>query len=355
MIGHTGEIWALALTPDSRTILSGAMDRSARLWAIDGDRQANELRIQRDYPIGITSDGTQLLALDADSQLFVWNLNDRTSNLVGRIADAWESLAAGSTRGGHFTSVSAHADLFAFGMKNGTVRVWDFRARQFRKDVLVEPEVPVEFVAFHPITNEILATATQTGSVKLWNVRTRQLLHTLPAPLGSISALCLSPTDDIMGICSVQRSLKGSTLKFQVRRLGVTQELFSFDGNYGAAQFSPNGKYLAAASDKGRVVLYEVQTGRVAAQLNGYYAGVDSLCFSPDGRTLASASNDETVKLWHVQTGTEMMTINSSGQLKVMFSPSDERASLVISGLYSFEPVQIVHVSSLRAIDVERH
>src|SRR5262249_27910085 len=147
-----------------------------------------------------------------------------------------------------------------------------------------------------------LAIGGRNGLVQIWNLRTRKLMETLPGPREKVMSLCLSPTDDLIGIG------KG---RFQVFSLGPAQELFSQEGECITAQFSPDGKYVASAIMGEVVLLWEVKTGKVLSRLKGHFASTDSLSFSPDGKTLATGNNDFTVKLWHVQSGTEMMTFNA--------------------------------------------
>ena len=44
--GHRGEVWGLAVSPDGRTLYSGAYDGQAILWDLSGDR-----RLLRYFPV----------------------------------------------------------------------------------------------------------------------------------------------------------------------------------------------------------------------------------------------------------------------------------------------------------------
>jgi WD40 repeat protein/transcriptional regulator with XRE-family HTH domain len=68
------------------------------------------------------------------------------------------------------------------------------------------------------------------------------------------------------------------------------------------AEFSPNGKLLAAAGPGPAVTLWEMSGSR-ATRLHGPIAGKGdalAIAFSPDSATLAVASRDGTVRLWDV-------------------------------------------------------
>ena len=64
--------------------------------------------------------------------------------------------------------------------------------------------------------------------------------------------------------------------------------------------FSPDSLTLASGNTSGTVEVWEVSTGQRLYTLDRLAAPARSLAFSPDGRTLASAHMDKTIRLWNM-------------------------------------------------------
>lgn len=110
------------------------------------------------------------------------------------------------------------------------------------------------------------------------------------------------------------------------------KELLSIKADKDAVRcvaFSPDGKTLAAATDRARdkvVKLWDVTMGQERAPLRGHTDLIHSLAYSPDGTMLATASMDKTVKLWDATSGKELATLlgHTSAVKCVAFSPNSK-------------------------------
>ncbi|MEU6507829.1 caspase family protein [Streptomyces sp. NPDC046942] len=163
--------------------------------------------------------------------------------------------------------------------------------------------------AFAP-SGRTLATASQDGTVILWDTSAPQhaqmLGQPLPGPSYGVFTVAFSPDGRTLAAGGTDRA--GNTVQMwdvsspgKPRRLG---EPLTGPGDVHTMRFAPDGRTLAAGAADGKVWLWDISdpghAHSLGQLLTAPYADVSSMAFRPDGHVLATANTNGTTVLWDV-------------------------------------------------------
>jgi WD40 repeat protein/tetratricopeptide (TPR) repeat protein len=231
--------------------------------------------------------------------------------------------------------------LIATTSHDKTIKIWH-RTGQLLK-TLIGHQDSVNSVAFSP-DSQLIASTSRDGTIKLWR-RDGTLIKTLTGHRDWVMCVSFSPNGERLASTSRDGTIKlwrrdGTLLKTlnesHEKHAGL-EKLFStallnylgkHDKNkakpirVNAVSFSPDGRFLATASDDYTAKLWTAE-GKLIKTLKGHSNWVMDVSFSPDSELLATASYDNTVKLWNRQ-GELVRTLKgpTDSVAHVRFSPS---------------------------------
>ena len=123
--------------------------------------------------------------------------------------------------------------------------------------VLVLPVGHASYVENARFSMDSKYIVTSSADVKIWNVESGKLIHSLE-----------------------------------------TKAPFVYDANY-----SPDGKYIVTASHDSTSEIWDVKSGELSSSLVGHLDAIFSSSYSLDGKQILTASNDKTAKLWDSKSG----------------------------------------------------
>ena len=313
---------SVAFSPDGRTVASGHYT-TIELWDVETKKLTHTIKGHTDYitSIAFSPDGRTLASGSSDCTIELWDIE--TKKLIHTIKGYTNSI----------TSIAFSPDgrILADDGIDG-IQLWDVEQRQ-RIGTLTENICWA--VAFSP-NGGLLASGNYYGTIDLWNVETKQLIHTFEGGDISVCSVAFSPDGRTLasgggnnagGIWRSHHTIK--LWDIEERQLVYTLERHG--GGVNSVAFSPDGSLLASGGDDDTIKLWDVEQGQLIDTLTGHKDWVHSVAFSPDGSLLASGSGDGTIKLWDVEQRQPIDTLkgNRYDVLSVAFSPD---GSLLASG-----------------------
>jgi len=196
---------------------------------------------------------------------------------------------------GHDSPVTAVAfadqgNLLASGSEDGTVKIWDL-SRGKEKETLSAQKGGIVAVGFPPGSGKV-ALASQGGTIQSWNINVSggkvDSTDRFPAPVVA-AAFAPDGKSTAVACANQQVLLNGTSLQHQE---GVT-----------SVAYSPDSDLLGVGTEKGTVTLWHVARKKRFAVCDGKAGPVTTLAFAPDRRTFAMATADGNLVLWDALTG----------------------------------------------------
>jgi WD40 repeat protein len=225
-----------------------------------------------------------------------------SGQLGPEVAFSWGDFTPDGTmvavveEGWYYNSVG---EVHLIDVKSGeTVMVFDHQ----------EEEI-VDALAFSP-DGRLLATAL-SNTIKIWDVAHGIELMTLPKAGGGIRRLRFSPDGrvlvsfaggNLVDFWVVPGDEISGAPSISVRTAGSVEQInkISGVGSPTDAVFSPDGRWIAIATQDGRIYLWDSHVEQLFPFPDFHNGWVYQVAFSRDGRWLASASQDGKVGLWDV-------------------------------------------------------
>ncbi|KAK0654389.1 WD repeat-containing protein 3 [Lasiodiplodia hormozganensis] len=193
---------------------------------------------------------------------------------------------------------------------NGSLKIWNIRTKQCLRTLECGYALCCAFLP----GDKIVVVGTKTGEIELFDIASSQLVDTVQAHEGAIWSLDLHPdgksvvsgsadkTAKFWNFEIVQEEIPGTkrtTPKLKLahaRTLKVNDDILSL-------RFSPDSRLLAVATLDNTVKVFFVDSLKLFLNLYGHKLPVLSMSISSDSKLIATCSADKNVRLWGLDFG----------------------------------------------------
>ena len=260
---HTNPLFAVAWSPDGRFVADASGDRSSFVWEVRGIEHGERVATLAGHQSAVTS-----VAFSAD--------------------------------GGSILTGSA----------DGTARLWDTRFEQDLQPLGAHRGGAV--TASFGAGGRLVVSAGADGA-RIWNVRTRRLLHKLLG-IGRLNDAELSRDGR-----RVVTAGADSRVQIFDARTGAHRASLRAGAPVLVARFSPDGRMVVLGDAKGHLSLW--RGGKSRPVLRRQNGPVDDADFAPDGKSVATAGFDG-VSIWSVPDGRRLRLLRTPDDIsRVSWSP----------------------------------
>jgi WD40 repeat protein/serine/threonine protein kinase len=328
---HMGRAWSMAFSPNGETLATGSWDGTVKLWPVKANREWKPKRtfchFGRVWKVAFSPDGSRLVSASDDGSARVWNLLG-PPRPYSRLSHCGQVNAADISRDGKLVITAS---------EDHTAQLWDATTGQPIGDLL-RHNAPVQSALFSPDgtqfatmcdgwfyggrvqfwradirqrqggelahdgivasafsgNGQLLATASDQGTIRLWDVATGHLQCELAERGESTNALAFSADSNLLASGSDDDTAR--IWNCQTHR--PWRDPLLHENNVRTVAFSPKGDVLASGGFDSTVRVWSISTGAAVCPPLQHFRGVSEVAFSPDGALLASASEDRNVRLW---------------------------------------------------------
>jgi WD40 repeat protein/beta-lactamase regulating signal transducer with metallopeptidase domain len=158
-------------------------------------------------------------------------------------------------------------------------------------------------LAFSPDGN-MLVTATESKTIKLWNAKTGAEIARLDGELLRWYCVGFSTDGKLVAAGGGEFNQENGPTGVTIWDTTTLKQVGKIQGHKGGPvvglTFSPDGKTLVTGGEDAAARLWQIDGFKPLGMLEGHESRVKSMAFTRDGKTLVTSSFDGTVRLWNV-------------------------------------------------------
>jgi len=290
LTGHQEGVLTLKFSPDGNYLASSGYDKNVYFWSVWEDcRNLGMVPAHKNAVLDVqwSHDGNQYFTAGADKFMSAWDFetSQRTKKFQGH-----EGVV-------NSCSVSQNDQLVATASDDSTLRIWDMRTRKVAK-VLSTPMAST-CVSFNQDGLQLFSGGLD-NEILVWDIRQGDVQYSLQGHSDSITGISLSPDGSYLLSNSMDQSCRcwavtpyhNGNRCLKVYTSGASH---NYEKNLLRVSWSRDGKYCSSGSADRMVYIWESNSKNLVYRFPGHQGCVNEVVFHPHEDIVASCSNDKTI------------------------------------------------------------
>lgn len=176
---------SMAITNNGRLLAVGA--ESGIIYLIDLSNPGTPIQLKGHqgvvFSLAFSPDGQQLFSSGSDKKLLLWELENRSNNVIYEGDYNVRAIA-----------ISPDGKFLAGGSDDGRIFMWDIKSSQFI-NLSTEDKTAIHAISFSP-NGLNLVTGDLSGRLKFWNPYSQKLIRVLQPHSGRVTKIAFSPSGE---------------------------------------------------------------------------------------------------------------------------------------------------------------
>jgi len=292
LTGHGGEVFCSRFHPGGQTIASAGFDRDIFLWNVFGDCENFAVLKGHSAPIldmHYTPDGETLVTCSADKLVSLWDYETGAKVKKFKGHTSYVNSCCPARRG---------PELVVSGSDDCTIKLWDRRSKT--PQTTFQNTYPVTAVCFDDKGSQIISGGVD-NTIKVWDLRKNDVMFRMPGHTDTVTGLRLSPDGSFV----LSNAMDNTCRIWDIRAFAPSERCLkvfmgaqhNFEKNLLKCGWSPDGRYISAASADRFVYVWDTVTRKVLYKLPGHNGCVNDVDFHPNEPILVSCGSDKKLYL----------------------------------------------------------